>query len=212
MILPSMSKNGGILAAFALLTTGAVTLVQLATADQIALQEQKKLMNTLSQVIPSTRYDNQLYLDCTIVSAEALGTLAPHTIYRARKAGQNIALLVQSTAPDGYSGKIEILSAIYRDGTVAGVRVLNHKETPGLGDKVEPEKSDWIHSFVDQQLLFADDSRWAVKKDGGQFDQFTGATITPRAVVNSVKSANAYVQTHFDALFAKPNQCDGSQS
>ena len=212
MILPSMSKNGGILAAFALLTTGAVTLVQLATAEQIALQEQKKLMNTLSQVLPSTRYDNQLYLDCTIVSAEALGTLAPHTIYRARKAGENIALLVQSTAPDGYSGKIEILSAIYRDGTVAGVRVLNHKETPGLGDKVEPEKSDWIHSFVEQQLLLTDDSRWAVKKDGGQFDQFTGATITPRAVVNSVKSANTYVQTHFDALFAKRNQCDGSQS
>ncbi|ATC94191.1 electron transport complex subunit RsxG [Pseudoalteromonas tunicata] len=211
MILSSMRKNGLILTLFAIATTGAVTLVQLATAEQIALQEQKKLMNTLSQIIPNDAYDNELYLDCTQITAAELGENQAHTLYRARKNGQNVALLVQSTAPDGYSGKIEIISATYRDGTLAGVRVLKHKETPGLGDKVEPEKSDWIHSFIGQQVESLNDPRFRVKKDGGVIDQFTGATITPRAVVKSVKSANVYAQTHFDALFDAKNDCAGVQ-
>ena len=212
MIVSSMVKNGAILTAFALFTTGAVTLVQQFTAPKIALQEKKQLQNLLHQVLPESAYDNALYLDCTHVTDSALGSNEAHTIYRARKNGDVVALVMQSTAPNGYSGNIELLSAIYPDGTVAGVRVTKHNETPGLGDKVEPKRSDWIHSFSQQQVLDADDDRWAVKKDGGMFDQFTGATITPRAVVGAVKNTVIYAQTHFAELSHAANSCDMGES
>ena len=115
--------------------------------------------------------------------------------------------LVSGTHPSGYSGDINLLSAVYRDGTIAGVRVTKHEETPGLGDKVEVKKSDWITTFNTKTVQSESDDRWAVKKDGGQFDQFTGATITPRAVVGSVKNAVLYAQDNFDALFTAANAC-----
>ncbi|MFY8272745.1 electron transport complex subunit RsxG [Pseudoalteromonas sp. SSDWG2] len=207
MIISSMAKNGAILTAFALITTGAVTLVQQFTAEKIAIQEKKQLQGLLHQVLPQSAYDNELYLDCTHVSAPELGPNDSYTVYRARKQGEVIALVMQSTAPNGYSGNIDILSAIYPNGTVAGVRVTKHNETPGLGDKVEPKRSDWIHSFANEQVLNADDSRWAVKKDGGMFDQFTGATITPRAVVGTVKNTVLYAQDNFKTLAQATNSC-----
>ena len=96
-------------------------------------------------------------------------------------------------------------------GEIQSVRVTKHEETPGLGDKVEVKKSDWITLFKGQTVLGEDDNRWAVKKDGGQFDQFTGATITPRAVVGSVKEAVLFAQAEFDNLFAAANACQGGQ-
>ncbi|MEO2280951.1 electron transport complex subunit RsxG [Pseudoalteromonas pernae] len=212
MIVSSMVKNGAILMAFALVTTGAVTLVQQFTAPTIAVQEKKQLQGLLHQVLPESAYDNELYLDCTVVTDPELGSNEPHTVYRARNQGEVIALVMQSTAPNGYSGNIELLSAIYPDGTVAGVRVTKHNETPGLGDKVEPKRSDWINSFSQQQVLNAGDSRWAVKKDGGMFDQFTGATITPRAVVGAVKNTVIYAQAHFSELANAANSCEVAQS
>jgi len=205
----AMIKNGVILSLFALVTTGLVTITQIMTKDQILMQEKKQLLKVLEQVLPKDKHDNALYLDCTIVNASFLGSKKPHKIYRATKDNLPVALLIESTAPDGYSGNIDILSAVYLDGTVAGVRVLKHKETPGLGDKIEVEKSQWITKFKNIQVKSEQDMRWAVQKDGGMFDQFTGATITPRAVISAVKRASLYAQNETEMLFNAPNQCAG---
>ena len=129
------------------------------------------------------------------------------TAYIARKNGRAIAMAITSTAPDGYNGNIELIIAVNIDGSISGVRVLKHQETPGLGDKIERRKSAWITSFNDKTLLSEKDSRWAVAKDGGMFDQFTGATITPRAVVKAVKKAALYLTTNQEAILMLPNSC-----
>ncbi len=210
MIVSSMVKNGIILAIFAIVTTGLVTLTHSLTASEIKLQEKKELLKTLEQVLPPETYNNQLYLDCTKIKATFLGK-SIQTVYRARKDGKPVALILESTAPDGYSGNIELLTAVYLNGTVAGVRVLKHKETPGLGDKVELSKSDWILSFENKQVKSTKDMRWAVTKDNGMFDQFTGATITPRAVISAVKRTSIYAKNEFRLLFDAPNLCIGDK-
>ncbi len=207
MIIKSMSRNGAILAIFALATTGAVTLTQIATKDKIKQQEQATLMRSLTEVMPSHAYDNQLTANCIEINDAFLGHSKTTNAYRTQKEDKMTGIILETTAPDGYSGKIEILSAIYVDGTVAGVRVIKHKETPGLGDKVELARSSWILSFNNKKPLSEKDPTWAVKKDGGQFDQFTGATITPRAVVNAVKRASLYVQHNQDSLFVSGGAC-----
>jgi len=115
-----------------------------------------------------------------------------------------------SIAPQGYNGNIDFIMAINNDGSVSGIRVLKHQETPGLGDKIEIRKSDWITSFTGKKIRSEDDSRWAVTKDNGMFDQFTGATITPRAVVNGVKSTLKYFTKNRDSLLTRPNACGGT--
>ncbi|BBN82321.1 electron transport complex subunit G [Pseudoalteromonas sp. A25] len=210
MIAQSMYRNGAILTAFALATTGSVALVQSMTAERIALQEKQHLMQLLAQVLDTDEHDNLLYLDCTTSNAPELGPGGPHLIYRATKAGEPSALLVRHITPKGYSGNIDILTAVKADGSIAGVRVTRHEETPGLGDKVELAKSDWITTFNGMTISDSNAKQFAVKKDGGQIDQFTGATITPRAVVNSVKQAAMYTQQNFNTLFAGENICDGA--
>lgn len=207
MLFKSISKNGFILTLFALATTGAVTLTQLATADKIEQQAQLQLKNMLQEVLPKSAYNNQLVSDCIEVKDDLLGHQQTQRAYRAHNDGQPSAIIIPSTAPDGYSGNIEIISAIYLDGRVAGVRVIKHKETPGLGDKIELKRSDWISSFNGLTAESEEDSRWAVKKEGGQFDAFTGATITPRAVINAVKRSSLFIQQHQQTLFAQANQC-----
>ena len=118
------------------------------------------------------------------------------------------AIRGQPLAPDGYNGKIQLVVGLAGEGTVSGVRVLEHKETPGLGDKIELRISDWILGFNSLTLNSENITNWAVKKDGGQFDQFTGATITPRAVVKAVKRSVEYYQANKAAIFAAPNECD----
>ncbi len=207
MIISSMVKNGAILCGFALLTTGLVATINTLTADKIAEQEQLQLTNQLQEVLPHSKYSNKLSQDCVIISDPLLGPYDNQVIYRARKDNEPVALVIRHVTPSGYSGDINLLSAVYRDGTIAGVRVTKHEETPGLGDKVEVKKSDWITTFNTKTVQSESDDRWAVKKDGGQFDQFTGATITPRAVVGSVKNAVLYAQDNFDALFKAANAC-----
>lgn len=207
MIISSMVKNGAILCGFALLTTGLVATINTLTADKIAEQEQLQLTNQLQEVLPHSKYSNKLSQDCVIISDPLLGPYDNQVIYRARKDNEPVALVIRHVTPSGYSGDINLLSAVYRDGTIAGVRVTKHEETPGLGDKVEVKKSDWITTFNANTVQSESDDRWAVKKDGGQFDQFTGATITPRAVVGSVKNAVLYAQDNFDALFTAANAC-----
>ena len=208
----TMTKNGLILAVFAMVTTGLIALTYFGTKDQIAFQQQQKLLSILNAVIDENSYDNAIQLDCALVtSAEFLGSNEPQHIYRATKQGQAVAAAIETTAPDGYSGKIllvvGITSSHVDSATVTGVRVLEHKETPGLGDKIDLRISNWILDF-DNQIYSAEITpNWAVKKDGGQFDQFTGATITPRAVVNAVKISVEYYLANQTAIFNADNAC-----
>ena len=185
----AISKNSQILALFAIACTATVGIVNELTKDRIYIQQQKQLLSTLNSIIEPERYNNELALDCVNVSNIALGSYEQKTIYLARLDSIPVAGAITTVAPDGYSGNIELIVAVNVDGSVNGVRILSHQETPGLGDKIELAKSNWITSFSGKKLMNESDSRWAVTKDGGMFDQFTGATITPRAVVNAVKEA-----------------------
>jgi electron transport complex protein RnfG len=207
MIISSMAKNGAILTAFALAVTGLVASINALTADKIAEQEQRQLTSQLQEVLDPKSYDNELSKDCITITDDRLGPYENQVIYRARKKNQPVALVIRHVTPNGYSGDIKLLTAVLSNGNIAGVRTTKHEETPGLGDKVDVKKSPWITTFKNLTVNGDDDARWAVKKDGGQFDQFTGATITPRAVVGSVKSAVLFAQNEFDTIFAAPNTC-----
>ena len=137
-----------------------------------------------------------------VTSRPLLGTSEPVAVYRARKAGQPVALVISPIAPDGYNGSIKLLVGINSDGTLSGVRVVGHRETPGLGDAIDESRSGWIHIFDNKSLGNPLPERWKVKKDGGDFDQLTGATITPRAVVKAVRQALLYYRDNQEALFA----------
>lgn len=203
MIAKNMGIAATILGIFAIVGTGLVAVTFDTTKEQIAINERKTLVAALHNLIGPEQHDNDLFTDTiTVQSKELLGTAKPVTVYRARKHGMPVAAILSSVAPDGYNGSINLLVAIYYDGRIAGVRVTAHKETPGLGDPIETEKSDWIHDFRGKSLTNPDAEGWQVRKDGGIFDQFTGATITPRAVVKAVNNTLKYFETNKQALFA----------
>lgn len=208
MIARSMQRNGLILAAFAMLATLLIVLIAKLTAAPIQKQQEAELLRVLNEVIPAAAHDNDLYASCTRLSIPELGG-SEQRAYRAWLDNEPQALAVEVTAPDGYSGAIRLMVAVNSAGSVAGVRTLSHAETPGLGDKIERRKSAWIESFDGMTVNGNDDPRWAVKRDGGVFDQFTGATITPRAVVTAVARAVKQVKANQDAWFAAPNNCWG---
>jgi len=194
-MIDAIRKNAFTLGMFAVITTGVTAVVNYVTKPtvdhQTALQ-QKKL---LDQVVPVELYDNVIQQECYLVRNAALGNQQPHHLYIARKGDKPVAAALETTAPDGYSGAIQLLVGADFSGTLLGVRVIEHHETPGLGDKIELRISDWIMSFTGKQVKSASDPHFAVKKDGGDFDQFTGATITPRAVVNATKRTALYIKT-----------------
>jgi electron transport complex protein RnfG len=170
-----------LLGSVVLLTSGALALASRTTEADIQAAAARDLKQSLAQVLPG-QYDNDLLQD-TVVLAAPDGEV---TVYRARRAGQVEAVVFQTVAR-GYAGSIVCIMGVARDGTLLGVRVLKHTETPGLGDKIEPAKDHWIYEFEGKSLGDPTADKWAVKKDGGVFDQFAGATITPRAVVRAVK-------------------------
>jgi electron transport complex protein RnfG len=201
----SMLRAAGILAGFGIFGTLLVAVTWESTAERIAENERAYLLRTLADVLPEGAYDNAVHEDfITVTDPELLGTSAPVTIYRARSRSRPVAVVMTPTAPGGYSGPLRLLVGILADGTVSGVRVVAHRETPGLGDKVEVERNDWILDFQGRSLGNPVRERWAVQRDGGVFDQFTGATITPRAVVSAVRDALIYFEAHRDALFTAP--------
>lgn len=207
-MLTQMRRNGLILAAFALVAIILVMFAQWLTQDRIDEQQRNQLMETLNVLVPPTQHDNDLYADCSLVSApQALGLSLPQPVYRSRLNGIDNALVLQTTAPDGYSGNIHMLVAVDTQGTIQGVRVLSHRETPGLGDKIELRRDDWILSFDGERVREESDPRWEVRRNGGMFDAFAGATITSRAVVNAVERSVRYANQHRDALFAAPANC-----
>lgn len=211
---PSASKmavrSAIILFLFVVAFTGLLAGAYLQTLPTIEAAAAAEKMKLIDEVLPRTQYDNNLLKDALTLDADAaLGQDKPSTAYPARKAGQPVAVVLEAIAPDGYSGKIRLLVALRADGTVLGVRVTQHKETPGLGDYIEPAKDKnkarpWITQF-DGLVPTAIDARdWAVRKDGGRFDSMTGATVSPRAVIKAVRKAAVYAEAHRDALFRQP--------
>jgi electron transport complex protein RnfG len=175
------------------------------TAERIAEQERRVVLEQLGQIISPDRYDNELQDDWFAFSDEASFPQGQRVVaYRARRGGQPVAVILRFAAVDGYNGHIGLLAGIEADGRLAGVRVTSHRETPGLGDAIEIEKSDWIQAFDGKSLDLPPASGWAVRRDGGVFDQFTGATITPRAVVEAVRAALEYHERHQETLYSAP--------
>lgn len=188
---------------FAILGAVLVGLTFMQAADDIKRNEEITLLNKLNNIIPAEQYDNDLLLDTIQLQPTALlGTKEPSLAYRARKNNQNVAVVFSCIAPNGYSGSIYLLVGIYANGNVAGVRVVKHKETPGLGDAVSITHSNWILGFNEKSLGNPNEKGWKVKRDGGEFDQFTGATITPRAVVKAVHDALLYFDQNKGMLFS----------
>ena len=198
---------------FAVIGSGLVAYTFESTAERIAGNRRHALLKSLHQLIPPERHDNDIFSDTlSVQSPELLGSKRPVPVYRARKNGWPVAAVLAPVAPDGYNGNIHLLVAINLDGTLAGVRVVQHRETPGLGDGIEADRSDWILGFNGKSLTDPGDDGWRVKRDGGVFDQFTGATITPRAVVKAVHNALVYFNTHKQEIFAHPPQEDAKDS
>ncbi len=208
-MLTAIRKNGLTLAIFACATTGLVALTQYLTEDQIKQQERKQLLSVLNQVIPETMHDNALTQACTMVNSPELGTLHAMPAYIATKNGEPTAIAIESIAPDGYNGEIKVITGIDSQGKILGTRVLSHQETPGLGDKVDLRVTDWILSFAEKEVTEENWNSWRVRKDGGDFDQFTGATITPRAVVKVVRNTVNYVNNTRDEILRQPLDCTG---
>ncbi len=205
MLGASIGRNSLILALFALATAGLIALIFQSTQARIADAQYRAAQRALLEIVPRDRHDNDMLADSIPLNAEqqrALGLKGASSIHVARKEGEIVAFIVPATAPDGYSGDIHLIIGINVDGSIAGVRVLNHRETPGLGDKLELSKAPWILSFDGKSLGKPPASAWAVKKDGGEFDQFTGATITPRAVVGRVKATLEYLHDNREAFLA----------
>ncbi len=192
-----------LLALFAIVGTGLVAYTFENTEERIKLNEKNALLRSLHALIPPEKHDNDIFHDSLQVTMPAmLGTSDLVTVYRARKNGEPVAVALTAVAPNGYSGAIKLLIGILYDGTLAGVRIVTHHETPGLGDAIEETRSDWVLSFSGKSLENPNKAGWKVKKDGGVFDQFTGATITPRAVVKAVHKALLYYNQERDKLFS----------
>lgn len=202
MLIEKMISRAALLTLFAVLGGGLVAYSFQITEQQIKANERAALLRTLNALIPHNQYDNDLFTDTREMQNEVfLGTNEPVMVYRARKGGQPIAAVLTPIAPDGYNGRIRLLVCINYEGKLVGVRVVSHKETPGLGDNIEVRRSDWILGFNGHSLKNPDDGGWKVKRDGGIFDQFTGATITPRAVVKAVHKTLKFYRQYRDEVF-----------
>ena len=203
--LPHAAQSALLLGLIAVLGTALLAGVDTLTRERIADQQRRAVLRQLNQIVPDSLYNNALHDDVIhLMDAEFFGHNKPVTVYRARRDGQTVAAIFKTLAPDGYNGKIELLVGVDTLGKVLGVRITTHRETPGLGDGIELEKDDWVLGFNGRSLHDPVEAGWAVRKDGGDFDQFTGATITPRAVVRAVHRSLDYYRLHRDELFDLP--------
>lgn len=209
----SILTTASLLTAFAAVGAALVGLTFSQTEDDIKHNEKLTLLKQLNTIIPAQDYDNDLLLDTLTIKPQIqLGTKENTLVYRARNVDKNVAVVLSSIAPSGYNGPIHLLVGIYADGRVAGVRVVKHRETPGLGDAVSISHSDWILGFDNRSLSNPNEKQWKVKRDGGIFDQFTGATITPRAVVKAVHNALIYFDNNQDKLFRNEEKTTNAPS
>ncbi|RLA11321.1 MAG: electron transport complex subunit RsxG [Gammaproteobacteria bacterium] len=197
-----MLLSGLFLCLFAIAGTTFVAVTENLAREQIVENERRVLLRNLHALLPEEKLDNNIVADTLRIQAsELLGTDEPSLVYRARYRGDPVAAIFNSIAPNGYSGKIHLLVGVYFDGSIAGVRVLKHSETPGLGDAIEIRKSDWVLDFDGRSLGNPPRAQWLVKRDKGVYDQFTGATITPRAIVQAVKNTLLYYEQNVGKIF-----------
>ena len=202
------ARTAAILFLFVIIFTGVLSGAYLWTKPALEASAAEEKMKLIDEVLPRSAYDNELLKDTvTLPASPLLGTDEPTTAYRARKGTQPVALVLEAVAPDGYSGKIRLIIAVNLDGSIAGVRVTQHRETPGLGDYIEPKKDKnkerpWITQFNGLKPAATEEREWKVKKDGGRFDSVAGATVTPRAVIKAVRKAAVYVAENRETLFA----------
>lgn len=194
-----------LLGLFTITATGMLALTHERTREPIAAAERAALLRSLNALVPEHDHDNDLLSDTVELGPQpGLGTRAPSAVYRARRNGRVQTVVLTAVTANGYNGEIRLLIAIHRDGRIGGVRVIGHRETPGLGDAIEVERSPWIHGFDGRSLGDPEAARWEVKKDGGAFDQLTGATITPRAVVRAVRDSLAFFAMARERLLDGP--------
>ncbi|WP_370979174.1 electron transport complex subunit RsxG [Agaribacterium sp. ZY112] len=215
MLARSISKNSFILALFALATAGTLAWIHSSTADRIAEQEKRAAEKALLEIVSADRFDNDLLNSTWQIPAAQQAELHlknESKVHIATKAGNAVAFIFPAVAPDGYSGDIKLLVGVNSDGSISGVRVVSHKETPGLGDKADLKKSDWILSFNGKSLFKPALERWFVKKDGGDFDQFTGATITPRAIVKQTKEVLEFYHKHKQEILDSLNTLEAESN
>ena len=197
-------RGARVLALFALLGTALVAVTYEGTKEKIAENQRLALLKSLGQLVPESEYDNNLLEDRIPLTADPLLGMAENSFaYLAKRNGKVHTVLLTPKTEEGYSGTIKMLVAIQQDGAVTGVRVLQHSETPGLGDLIDIKKSDWILSFNHHSLDNLEAASWNVKKEGGVFDQFTGATITPRAVIQAVYNSLRYFKEHRTQLLQR---------
>ncbi|MEH6528943.1 MAG: electron transport complex subunit RsxG [Porticoccus sp.] len=198
MLGKSIRFNSIALGLFALVTAALLATTNLGTKDRIAEAKREVAKRALLEIVPLERHNNDLLVDTLDIPPTYWPTLGIKNgqVNIARKGDELVAVIIPTVAPDGYNGDIQMIIGINVggniDGTVAGVRVISHRETPGLGDKVDLKKNDWILGFNGKSLTNPKPEGWKVKKDKGAFDQFTGATITPRAVVQQVLKTLQY--------------------
>lgn len=201
-ILKHSVKTAMVMIAFTIAGTLSLAVIHQTTEAPISKAEAAVRMGLFAQILVPELYDNDLLQDeIKLPAGGDLGNRDETSIYRARLKDKPTAVILEATAPDGYSGDIKLLVAIKADGEIAGVRVLTHKETPGLGDYIDISHSEWIKQFDGQSLVKRNDEAWFVKKDGGQFDFTTGATITPRAVVKAVHKVLKFYSKNQQAIF-----------
>jgi len=195
--------SGLILAVLAAVCTALVAYTYRYTAPIIVANEQEFLERSLQPVIAGIPYTGKLSESTIVIDTpHDLPGKEPVTVYRVFSDDGPVAALFVVTAMDGYAGPIRLLIGIDFRGRLTRVRVLQHRETPGLGDAIDSAKSDWIDQFDGRSLESPPRDGWAIRRDGGQFDQLTGASITPRAVVKAIKSTLLYFETHRDMVFA----------
>ncbi|NOT18350.1 MAG: electron transport complex subunit RsxG [Sulfuriferula sp.] len=197
------SRAAGVLLIFSVILTAILSYTYFLAHPNITLNEQNVRRNLVAETLPTGSYNNDLLSkQFTLPANPLLGTTQPSLAWQARLNNVPVAVVLEATAPDGYSGQIKLLIGITASGKLSGVRVVSHKETPGLGDYIELAKSKWILLFDGKSITAPNDGGWKVKKDGGQFDYMAGATITPRAVIKAVHHALQYATAQHDALFA----------
>lgn len=197
-------RGAGILAVFSLAFTALMAGAYALTRDIVLKNEELARTQLIAQTLPAGSYNNNLLADTRLLSAEdsrRLGNDKPASIYLAKQDGKAVAAVFEVVAPDGYAGKIQLLVAVASSGSVQGVRVVAHQETPGLGDYIDAAKSNWIRQLEGKALGVPEAERWKVKKDGGVFDSNAGATISPRAVVGAVKRTLEYVAANRSTIF-----------
>jgi len=195
---------GLILGAFAAGGVGLVAVTHTLTVERIAANERAATLRKVATIIPSEQMDNDPLQDRIEVSAPDLLGGPTSRVYRIRGSGKPLAVVLDPVVPNGYMGPVKLLISVLADGTLGGVRVLGHKETPGLGDKIELAKSDWILSFTGKSLRNPPEAQWKVKRDGGVFDQFAGATVTPRSIVRAVRDTLRFVEQRGAWLYDQP--------